>query len=736
MKLKRIALILVFLILGGCTDTSKSNQNPNPSVTLANPILFVTQVPIAADFATITSTFGNHLASMDAVGRGGDLWIRYPDGSLKNLTREAGFGTEGFQGANAIAVRDPSVYWDGKKALFSMVVGAPDEQYVYEDYFWQLYEITGLGKSETPVISKVPNQPLYNNISPIYGTDDRIIFTSDRPRDGQAHLYPQRDEYEESPTVSGIWSLEPTTGDLKLLNHAPSGDFSPILDSFGRIVFTQWDHLKRDQQADADKYAGGENGTFNYSSEAPDATRLNDRTEVFPEPRVDEELAGTNLNAHDFNQFFPWTILEDGTEGETLNHAGRHELLSGDARGYLVPSFTDDPALLEFISDTASNPNYIENLFQIKEDPQNPGTYIGINTPEFGTHASGQIVSLSAPPGLPASKITISFITDPATASGIDDGQTPDPAHSGLYRDPVLLSDGMLISAHTSEKRRDEPGNSATDSRYDFRITTLKKLANGIWSADQPLTSGIKKDLSFWSPDIKVSYAGNLWELQPVEVKSRPRPARLTVPLPKIEQDVFIQTGVDIKEFQAYLEQKGLALAIMRNVTTRDTAERQQPFNLHVSGGSAKTLGSGFTTGDKIYDISYMQFLQADLIRGIGGTTDPSPGRRVLAQFMHDANALASNLPSLGPQGSATIASDGSVAVFLPANRALTWQLTDAVGNPVVRERYWLTFQPGEIRVCTSCHGLNEMDQAGNPAPENAPEALKALLESWKAERN
>ncbi|MCA9839705.1 MAG: hypothetical protein KC422_22550 [Trueperaceae bacterium] len=736
MKLKRIALILVFLILGGCTDTSKSNQNPNPSVTLANPILFVTQVPIAADFATITSTFGNHLASMDAVGRGGDLWIRYPDGSLKNLTREAGFGTEGFQGANAIAVRDPSVYWDGKKALFSMVVGAPDEQYVYEDYFWQLYEITGLGKSETPVISKVPNQPLYNNISPIYGTDDRIIFTSDRPRDGQAHLYPQRDEYEESPTVSGIWSLEPTTGDLKLLNHAPSGDFSPILDSFGRIVFTQWDHLKRDQQADADKYAGGENGTFNYSSEAPDATRLNDRTEVFPEPRVDEELAGTNFNAHDFNQFFPWTILEDGTEGETLNHAGRHELLSGDARGYLVPSFTDDPALLEFISDTASNPNYIENLFQIKEVPQNPGTYIGINTPEFGTHASGQIVSLSAPPGLPASKITISFITDPATASGIDDGQTPDPAHSGLYRDPVLLSDGMLISAHTSEKRRDEPGNSATDSRYDFRITTLKKLANGIWSADQPLTSGIKKDLSFWSPDIKVSYAGNLWELQPVEVKSRPRPARLTVPLPKIEQDVFIQTGVDIKEFQAYLEQKGLALAIMRNVTTRDTAERQQPFNLHVSGGSAKTLGSGFTTGDKIYDISYMQFLQADLIRGIGGTTDPSPGRRVLAQFMHDANALASNLPSLGPQGSATIASDGSVAVFLPANRALTWQLTDAVGNPVVRERYWLTFQPGEIRVCTSCHGLNEMDQAGNPAPENAPEALKALLESWKAERN
>ena len=734
MKPKRIALILVFLILGGCTDTSKSNPTPqpNPSVTLTNPILFVTQVPIAADFATIGSTFGNHQAGMEAVGRGGDLWIRYPDGSLKNLTKEASFGTEGFQGANAIAVRDPSVFWDGKKAIFSMVVGAPGEQYVYEDYFWQLYEITGLGKTDTPIISKISNQPLYNNISPIYGSDDRIIFTSDRPRDGQAHLYPQLDEYESTPTVTGLWSLEPSSGDLILLNHAPSGNFTPILDSYGRIIFTQWDHLKRDQQADADKFAGGENGTFNYSSEAPDAERLNDRSEVFPEPRVEEELAGTNLNAHDFNQFFPWMILEDGSEGETLNHAGRHELLSGDARGYLPPNFIDDPALLEFSSDTANNPNYIENLFQIKEDAKNPGRYFGINATEFGTHASGQIVSVDAPPTLPASQMSIVAITDKATARGVGDDETADLAHSGLYRNPLALTDGTIIAVHTRETRADSVGDSMVDSRYDFRLKTLKKLANGVWAADAPLTSGIKKEVRFWSPDVAVSYSGNLWELQPVELKSRTRPNRLTVPLPSLEQDVFAQTGVDVDKLRSYLKQEGLALAIMRNVTTRDTAERQQPFNLRIPGSSTQTLATDFKEGDKIYDISYMQFLQADLIRGLGGRENPSPGRRVLAQFMHDASALASNLPSSGPTGSVTIASDGSVAAFVPANRALSWQLTDETGNPVVRERYWLTFQPGEIRVCTSCHGLNEQDQAGNPAPENAPEALRNLLLAWK----
>ena len=132
------------------------------------------------------------------------------DGSLKNLTKAAGYGVDGFQGANAIAVRDPVVHWDGNKILFSMVIGAPTQQYQINTYFWQLYEITGLGKTQTPVITKVPSQPsTYNNVSPIYTSNDNIIFASDRPRNGQAHLYPQLDEYEAAPTVSGLYLLEP-----------------------------------------------------------------------------------------------------------------------------------------------------------------------------------------------------------------------------------------------------------------------------------------------------------------------------------------------------------------------------------------------------------------------------------------------------------------------------------------------------------------------------------------------
>jgi hypothetical protein len=62
----------------------------------------------------------------------------------------------------------------------------------------------------------------------------------------------------------------------------------------------------------------------------------------------------------------------------------------------------------------------------------------------------------------------------------------------------------------------------------------------------------------------------------------------------------------------------------------------------------------------------------------------------------------------------------------------MTWQLADTSGVGVVRERYWLTFAPGEIRTCTSCHGINQTTQANGPVPTNTPLALVQLLNYWK----
>src|SRR5689334_4958853 len=165
-----------------------------------NAILFVTQVPMPTEVnarqitscvVNVSSPFGNHLGDTFACARGGALWIRYSDGTITNLTTLAGYGVaNGFQGANSIAVREPHVHWSGTKALFSMVVGAPASPSDTTKYVWQIYEITNFGQGQLPTITKVPNQPSnYNNVSPTYGTDGRIIFASDRPRDGSSYLY-------------------------------------------------------------------------------------------------------------------------------------------------------------------------------------------------------------------------------------------------------------------------------------------------------------------------------------------------------------------------------------------------------------------------------------------------------------------------------------------------------------------------------------------------------------------
>ena len=712
------------------------------------PILFVTQVPIPYDFTAIGSVFGNHEGDIDTVGRGGDLYLLFPNGSLRNLTGEAGLGVaSGFQGADSIAVRDPCVHWSGARALFSMVTGAPTAQYQVGTWFWKMYEVTNLDAvltGSTPTIVEVPNQPAgYNNITPCYASDDRILFTSDRPRDGRAHLFPQLDEYEEAETVTGLWSLDPANGDLRLLDHAPSGDFTPIVDRSGRVIFTRWDHLQRDQQADGDHFdeqAGDPPtyGTFNWSSESAASAPLATRAEVFPEPRASRtDLLTAEQRGHSFNHFFPWMVNQDGSGLETLNHIGRHELHS-----YFDRSLNDD-ALDEFIAAGSgrTNPNSILNLLHLREraddGPGAVGTYFGIDAPEFYTHSGGQIVSLHAPPGENPDDVTVAYVTHRSTAS-FDD--TPDPCHSGFYRNPLPLSDGTVIVAHAGERSLGQPetrqaANEGTRAnpvaRYRFRLRDLVPAGGGCTGYQKygvTLTPGIVKSLWYWDPDVQVNYVNvAMWELSPVEVRPRPVPPAPSEPVPGPEAGVFASAAVDVGAFRDYLAGRNLALIVSRDVTTRDDADRQQPFNLAVPGGTSTSGGAG-----TVYSAEYLQVFQADLLRGLGGTASPRPGRRVLGQPMHDGGRHPPPSDGSAPAGSVEIALDGSVAALVPAHRALSWQITDDAGVPSVRERYWLTFQAGEIRVCADCHGVNTADQAGDPPATNPPQALAALLEHWK----
>ncbi|HEY5973086.1 MAG TPA: hypothetical protein VIT22_14200 [Pseudoxanthomonas sp.] len=673
---------------------------------IQNPILFVTQVPTPGDlFASRMSTFANHRPNMKSVPRGGDLMIRYPDGVLRNLTREAGYGMEGEQGATAIAVREPTVHWDGNKAVFSMLVGGPSKRYEHPIATWQLFEVSGLARGQTAVITKVAGQPTgYNNVSPVYASDDRILFTSDRPRGGEAHLYPQLDEYESTATVAGIYSLDPRTRALRILNHTPSGAFSLSVDSYGRVIFTRWDHLQRDQQADA--------GTFNpfdYASEAPDAANIGLKPETFPESRLGMNSPYGPVTEFRYNLFTPWQMNQDGTHELSLNHIGRHELTVG----YLSQSFASDSALDEFSNTVLfANRKSIRGaggLFQVREDPRVRGTYYAIYTREFGTLSTNQIVRITGAPSLNAEQMTITDASPP---------EVDERLAGGRFRNPLPLTSGGMVAAYTA--------SAVAGAGIALRLHQLDTNGSGQFVAGTALTPGIVENLSWWDPDTRREYSGALWEIEPVEVVARTRPSSPTSALEAPEKSVLAEEGVDEAQLRAWMSANNLALIVTRNQTSRDRGDRQQPFNLQVPAG-VKTIGNS----GRIYEISHYQILQGNQIRGYaGGGPDGSNGRRVIAQPMASNPKNIAN-PS-GPAGSVKIASDGSTAAFVPASRALSWQTTDANGTPVVRERVWVTMQPGEIRTCAGCHGENTRNQASLTTPVNEPEALRQLLRHWK----
>jgi hypothetical protein len=761
-----------------------------------NPILFVTQVPMPEEVnsrdvrvsnQSCVSPFSNHLADMAHAGRGGSLHVRFSNGQVVDLLAVADWAAipGGRPAANTVAVRNPSVSWAADKAIFSMVIGAPSGPTDTAQFLWQLYEITlptqaQLGAGVMPVITMVPNQPPSNNIFPSYALGGRIVFASDRPYNGQPHLL-QREEYLGLPTVSGLWSLDPASaGSLQLLHHSPSGAFSPMVDSAGRLIFTNWDHLSRDPEAVTDSRNGVSsapynetftqtfNGSGNFADETAGAaftqvTAMAPNTwDIFPEPRNFDhktliDVYGDTINGLATNIFLPWMINLDGTNGEILNHVGRHEVGPGFLR-----NIKNDPSIVDL------NPNanlgyggmgvrrFFNNLMWTREDPRSAGAFYGSDAPDLGTHGAGQIIRLNnAGAGANPDSITLTYITSgangaakpafiPTVRPSINlppTGQSPLSAANAetLYRTPVPLADGNLIASHVGNVTQTDY-NTGTVAQpatlYDFRLKSLR-LSGTTYVPDVTLTTGVNLNTSYYVGSTLVSYSGPAWELDPAEVVARTPPAAgATSDIDPIEAGVFASVGVHVPTFQSYLRANNAALSVSRDVTRRDLHDRQQPFNLKVAWSSTQATGTSGT----IYSVAWMQFLQADLRRGylLGGSS-PAPGRRVVATPLHDT--WSENVQTPGaPPGAVRLGDDGSVAAIVPAGKALTWHLlaNDASKTSYVKERFWVTFQPGEIRTCANCHGINTSDQTGTvaspvPKPTNPPQALAALLQSWKA---
>ena len=460
---------------------------------------------------------------------------------------------DGQQGANAIAVRGRAVHWSSNKAVFSMVVVPRSASTGPTTPSGSCAEVTGLvWRDRADHQGPPPAHRLQQHLAGLrQRRPDPVHLRPPAQRPG--HLYPQLDEYENTETVTGIFSLDPSSGELQVLNHSPSGAFSPTIDSHGRVVFTRWDHLQRDQQ----NYSAFRPVT--YANEASNAPRLANNDESFPEPRERSSTdAYGQVNGFTYNLFTPWQMNQDGTDELTLNHIGRHEL----SFNYLPRTFTGDGALADTVNASLiANSTEIDidsGLFNLREDPRNPGIFYAVHANEFGEGASGRIVRVTGAPTLTADQMTI----------------TPVSAGSGRFRNPLPLSSGHFVAAYTP---------SALPERHRTAPAPAPDRRQRPPAAGDP-DPGIRKSVSWWDPASRRTYDGLLWELEPVEVVARPRPPAPTAQLDAPERAVLAEELVN-EAAPPVDEGARPGLVVVRNQTSRDRADRQQPFNLQVPGG-------------------------------------------------------------------------------------------------------------------------------------------------------
>jgi len=103
-----------------------------------------------------------------------------------------------------------------------------------------------------------------------------------------------------------------------------------------------------------------------------------------------------------FNQFIVWQINEDGSEEETINHAGRNEF----GGMFMDGVFKNDPLLVFAMGTFSKNPirdtvRGDAGIFQLREDTSKPGRYYGTYAQEFRRQSAGRIFEFELPPGPP-----------------------------------------------------------------------------------------------------------------------------------------------------------------------------------------------------------------------------------------------------------------------------------------------------------------------------------------------
>lgn len=172
------------------------------------------------------------------------------------------------------AVRDPQVHYDGRKILFSYRKGG--------ESFYHLYEI-GIDGSGLTQLTDGP----FDDIEPAYTPDGGILFCSTRCRRFVG--------CNPSP-VATLYRCEADGSDIRELSASPFTDNTPWMLPDGRVAFTRWEYVDRNQLSFHHLWTTNPDGTRQmayfgnqYQGQHPPVPRFSDVAMLGAKP-----IPGTN----------------------------------------------------------------------------------------------------------------------------------------------------------------------------------------------------------------------------------------------------------------------------------------------------------------------------------------------------------------------------------------------------------------------------------------------------------
>ncbi|MCX6921841.1 MAG: hypothetical protein NT154_01280 [Verrucomicrobia bacterium] len=186
----------------------------NPLVS-GQPILFVVRNQYLEDHHDTETMFQSDEIAASSFRGGGALTVVdfSAAGAVKTLLETA----DG-------VIRDPDVYFDGKKIIFSMRKNSKDD--------YHLYEINANGSG----LRQLTSAPGVFDIDPLYLPDDSIVFTSSRePKYCMCNRHVMGNLFRMNPDCSNIHQISKNT--------LFDGHASLMPD--GRILYDRWEYVDR-----------------------------------------------------------------------------------------------------------------------------------------------------------------------------------------------------------------------------------------------------------------------------------------------------------------------------------------------------------------------------------------------------------------------------------------------------------------------------------------------------------